>query len=655
MSVVIHELPCRPDAETMAHFTKMLFANSGMNGRIEVGWTDIHEPYDLTHAVSYDLADLDEVARKAVSLNTTQNRNVYISGGLRREDFDPKRRAKDSDVIACVAFWADFDREGAYDTALAKLEKLGLKPTIAVITGEVPHKRGQLWWVLEEPMYDLALHRRIQSAIVTAFNGDPAVVNPSRVMRFGGSVAWPLKAGRILEMTQVDTHPVFYGPEAFMSRIEVEEPPKSSYDFVDDKAASRHELETLIKAAHEPNQWHNNAVKATAHLLGRGTPPSVVLDILTPRLQMPGYTFARTHAELKTMVDGAVAKGWYREQVDIAPAPQADPNQRHLLTIADMLNLPAPEWLIKDFIPDRGQSALYSEPGKFKSFVALDMSLSIACGIPWHGHEVKQTNVLYICAEGQHAFGIRILGWLNARNEGHHTDAFRILPVPVNFLNPANAGLLAEVIEQEMGGAGLIVVDTVARNFGTGDENSTKDMNSYIASIGKLATKAHVMNIHHAGKDGTKNERGSSVFRAAMDASLKLVREDGSDLVTILTRKQKDAPEAKPLVLRVPQIEVTHPITGEIFTSRVPTPPGPDVIYDTGEGDPDKFTKVERLCVEELRRLGRTSCSALAAAVGRDRENVRKTLKGLVKRGSLTLDSSGFYAVKNTAYENNDL
>ena len=50
-------------------------------------------------------------------------------------------------------------------------------------------------WRLETPERDPDLCRRQNRALAWTLGGDPSVVNPGRVMRLGGSVAWPASPG----------------------------------------------------------------------------------------------------------------------------------------------------------------------------------------------------------------------------------------------------------------------------------------------------------------------------------------------------------------------------------------------------------------------------------------------------------------------------
>jgi hypothetical protein len=70
------------------------------------------------------------------------------------------------------------------------------------------------------------------------------------------------------------------------------------------------------------------------------------------------------------------------------------------LTLKEIADLPPPEWLIEDLVPEDGLVVLYGEPRAGKSFVALAWGLSVATGTPWLGHEVQSGEVVYIYAEG---------------------------------------------------------------------------------------------------------------------------------------------------------------------------------------------------------------------------------------------------------------
>jgi hypothetical protein len=65
----------------------------------------------------------------------------------------------------------------------------------------------------------------------------------------------------------------------------------------------------------------------------------------------------------------------------------------------------------------------------------------------------------------------------------------------------------------------LIIVDTVSRVLAGGDENSSKDMGSFVANIAHLqeATGAHVNLIHHVPQDGNARLRGHGSLLGGLD------------------------------------------------------------------------------------------------------------------------------------------
>lgn len=661
----VHELPCRPDTDVMTEFIQRLFSGAGMRGLVEIAWTSPKAPHRLERAKLYDLGDLDIAVDEAAQVNENPNCNIYLSAGLRRTDAPRHGRGEDKDVQACVAVWADFDAPGAMEGALKKVAGLGLVPNIVTYTGLKPHTRGQMWWLLEEPNEDLELHASLCRRIALALGGDTKVFNPSRVMRFIGSVAWPMKQGRSLEMTGIHggaaMRPEAYTLEELQRKIEalkVKEPRDAQaklYDF--STAQPIYDLDDLVSQAQVPGQWHNAALAATAHLLGRGTPPAVVVDMLVPLLTQPGFTRIQTYNELLVMVRGALQKGIYREQQqigdgdlggagaakagDVVSGSAASPASP-FITVDQLFDLPPVEWMVDKYLPMNGMSALFAPPGAFKSFLALDLALSVAYGVDWHGLKVRQRNVLYIVAEGRHGFAGRIRAWQEARVGGAGIGTeFMLLPQPVNFLEHANVDKLVDAIDQHLGGVGFVVIDTLARNFGTGDENSTKDMNAYVAGVDKLVSRgAHVMNVHHTGKDGSKGERGSSAFRGALDTALYVDREPGADVGVLHVKKQKDGEEARPMRLGFPIVEAVHPKTGEVLKSRVATCLGESTVPVTASPKAGTRMSKDQQRLLELVRQGIGSLAILTAQAGADRSNVRRALIALEKRGLLYRDEN---------------
>jgi len=95
------------------------------------------------------------------------------------------------------------------------------------------------------------------------------------------------------------------------------------------------------------------------------------------------------------------------------------------------------------------------------------------------------------------------------------------------------------------GKPGFIVLDTLAANFGPGDENSSEAMMTFLRHINRYLREPYgctVMIIHHTGHNNMRRGRGSSALRAGIDFEFG-VAEDPKDkrVIEIFSTKTKDA------------------------------------------------------------------------------------------------------------------
>jgi len=646
---VLHQLPCTPDRDTMESFIGRVFNALGMRGLIELSWTSVRAPHRLEFGRQYDVSDIDRLVDDAVRLNSNPSCNIYISAGLRRSDIDTRHRAKDEHVQSIVAFWADFDKPGSLEAAMKKTAKLDIKPNMVTYTGKHPHLRGQMWWTLDEPCEDFKLHEELMRKLASELGADKSVINRSRVMRFIGSVAWPLKAERTLEMTgyhEFGPRAAYYTLDEMQTKlrgVETATQRNALYDF--STAEPNIETQDLIALSIEPHKFHENARTASARLIAQGMKPEDVYGVLAGAVRAAGVNVPERLVQLKNLVTGAAAKFKPADQA-AAPAPALDPNVERVspfMSIAQLLAQPAPEYIIENFLIEKGMAALFGAPGTFKTFIALDLGLSVAHGLPWHGFATRQKKVLYICAEGQYGFGARALVWQQERAAGRDTDQFVLLPVPVNFLQPEAVGKLIEDMQLFIGDVGLVIIDTLARNFGTGDENKTQDMNAFVKGVSRLARDAMVLIVHHTGKDEGKDERGSSAFRAALDAAFRLKREPLSDYVTFVTKKQKEGEEHHPLDFVMARAEAPHPTTGELLASRIPTVGS--AASSTSMRKPH-LSRAHLAILSFLRTNGACSASILGRELGKDRSNLSRQLRLLADNELVRQTDTGDWAIK---------
>lgn len=200
--------------------------------------------------------------------------------------------------------------------------------------------------------------------------------------------------------------------------------------------------------------------------------------------------------------------------------------------------------LVEDTITQGGLSVMYGESNSGKSFLACDMDCALASGIEWQGRRTVQGAVVYVAGEGAESIKLRVLAW-----KQHHgvVPMLAIVPVAINLLDPdADIHKVIKAVAEVEARYGVpvvkITIDTLARAFGGGNENAAEDMGAVIAHADRIrmVTKAHVMFIHHAGKDASKGSRGHSSLKGATDTEIEVVADDMTKIHTARITKQRD-------------------------------------------------------------------------------------------------------------------
>jgi hypothetical protein len=213
-----------------------------------------------------------------------------------------------------------------------------------------------------------------------------------------------------------------------------------------------------------------------------------------------------------------------------------------LVSIAELMTRPDPTWLIHKVLQAATNSVISAPHASFKSFLVLDMALCVALGRVWCGREVRQGQVVYVCAEGASGMKARIKAWCHDREE-EWPERFHFIDEAVQIHNEDDLNAFIVAVKDLL--PSLIIFDTLSLCALGLEENSSRDMNLLMASGKRLqdATGAHVMLIHHSSKTG--GIRGSSSIPAAVQTEFELKRE--RDAVTLTCLKQKDGAEFKPM------------------------------------------------------------------------------------------------------------
>jgi hypothetical protein len=207
---------------------------------------------------------------------------------------------------------------------------------------------------------------------------------------------------------------------------------------------------------------------------------------------------------------------------------------------------PAVDWLIRGYLERDTTTQLFGDPGSGKSFIALDMALSIATGQDWRGHATNSRPVFYIAGEGLRGLERRKEAWFRHHGIEARDAPFWFSDGAIALSDPSQlaiaiADIDAVIAVAAVGPPSLIVIDTLARNFGNGDENSTKDMSAFVAALDSLRQRYRccILLVHHSGHNDKSRARGAIALLGSLDAEYR-IEKIGDDLVQMVSTKQKD-------------------------------------------------------------------------------------------------------------------
>ena len=271
-----------------------------------------------------------------------------------------------------------------------------------------------------------------------------------------------------------------------------------------------------------------------------------------------------------------------------------------LISIEDMeANIKEPEWLIDKILERETIGSIFGSPKSGKSLISLSMMLAIASGTEWFGHSVKQTPVVLFCGEGERSMHKRILAWAKYNEVDLKGKPFRMSNRPARILDDEDFVLIMQTLQttyNELGDIGCVCIDTLQRNWGGGDENSSSDMGKFIQRIDqiKYEFKCCVALIHHTGHvGGGGRARGSSVLPSSVDFEFKVDRKDGGDedprmYTTITQTLNKEGSDLPPINFEVVPV---HNLKGYISQTSA-TVDKTDFVPGTEAKDPENLTAI---------------------------------------------------------------
>lgn len=267
------------------------------------------------------------------------------------------------------------------------------------------------------------------------------------------------------------------------------------------------------------------------------------------------------------------------------------------------------ETFIKGVLGVGEHTVLSGLPGSGKSVIATDMACHVAAGMPWFGLRVKQGLVVYIAAERTALTKRRMLAF-----KKHH----EVKDAPLLVLDgriDLTSGLIdakaiagaVKAAEADCGhGCVWIVIDTLTRTFGPGDQNASQDMTRFIAACDLILkeTGAHVTVIHHTPWSGARS-KGAIDLDGAVDASF-LVSKSGQGFAatySIVCDGANDGVDGPVAHFSMISLEVGRDEDGEPTTAPVVVPAEPGAAERLVANDATKKATHADEALEALRTV----------------------------------------------------
>jgi hypothetical protein len=331
---------------------------------------------------------MDEAVQWVAEQNIA-GRNVYVV----RNPIALSHRgpATDASIVAATFCWADCDDPAATDN-VRRFD--GPKWTFAVTTGRTPDTRVHVYWELAEPVYNLDAWRAMQVSIAAHFQSDPVVINPSRIMRVGGTVSHPparkQAKGYTAEVCTIRTEyedgrePVEF--ERLLRVFKPAAPQAPAGGGIDiDTGPQPLDRERARVQALSGAEWHNAVIRLVASYVSRGLSDDEIHSLTEP-LTLAGYTAEQTRREVQTAIDGARSKGF---APDAKSGPEAAARaeehaaaiEASAITEADLATISPRLWLYGRKLVRGFVSVLASPGGTGKSAWVAAAACDMAAGV----------------------------------------------------------------------------------------------------------------------------------------------------------------------------------------------------------------------------------------------------------------------------------
>lgn len=227
---------------------------------------------------------------------------------------------------------------------------------------------------------------------------------------------------------------------------------------------------------------------------------------------------------------------------------------------------PDPTWLIPNLIPEATSCLLVAPSGSYKSFIALDVALSIANRVETFGTSPLLSGpVFYATSEGRISVEkARRRAWETSRgiNRAEYRDKYFTMAGPLCVSEPEIqewGDLIKYRVDRYCAKEQpkLIVIDTLARAMAGMNENDAQDAGKFVQLCDSLIETfgCSTLVLHHTGKDESRGARGSSALVAGFGTTIEAKAYRDVHALEVRVNQHKDAEEPEnPWTFRVEKL-----------------------------------------------------------------------------------------------------
>ncbi|WP_394938803.1 AAA family ATPase [Psychromicrobium sp. YIM B11713] len=312
--------------------------------------------------------------------------------------------------------------------------------------------------------------------------------------------------------------------------------------------------------------------------------------------------------------------------------------------------------LIKGYMPRRGLGQLYGPSYTGKSFVAVDLALSVCAGIDeWMGQPLETQgpqHVVYVAAEGGQVFWDAVEGWLEVHPgadltrlhvlDGGEADRL-ILSAEKDSTKHGMSRLVQEM--QQLAGQediALVVIDPQINVLAGIDENSNVDLMEVLTTLKAWSDSSNTLTIlvHHTGHDKSRG-RGASAQFGVMDVVLGLRNEGGQRELHFEKVKGMAKPQ-QPILFNIEHVDIQGGSGRSVFL---------DVLKNVASANDLAAQKVaeEEQAVAARVMAGDYSAAKISESLNMNRNKVAARLKSLVNSGVLIKGGTTYHPHYSTA------